>query len=89
MPRSLGAMTLKFPSPVWIHDRGLDFRSIDSVEEAYAYVRGWQGSRAAIYDHTLAALGAALNGEVSTHRAGEVFRQFARSEGVLAETDAA
>lgn len=81
-------MTIKFPSPVWIHERGLDFRSIDSVEEAYSYLRGWRGPRAAIYDETLATLGAALNGEVSPHRSREVFRQFARSEQVLAEADA-
>ena len=81
-------MTTRFPSPVWIHERGLDFRSIATAEEAYAYLRGWRGARATIYDHALATLGGALNGQVGAGRAREVFRQFAAAEHVLAEADA-
>jgi hypothetical protein len=81
-------MSGKFKSPVWIHDGGLNFRSICTVEEAHAYLCGWRGARAAVYDHTLATMGAALNGDVSEIRAALVFRQFAASEGVLAEADA-
>jgi hypothetical protein len=82
-------MTGKFKSTVWIHDGGLNFRSINTSEEAYTYLLGWRGARAAVYEHTLATLGATLNGQCSLIRAGEVFRKFAASEGVLAKADAA
>lgn len=82
-------MRRQFVSPVWIHERGLDFRSVCSAEEAYAFLKGWRGPRAAIYDHTIATLGAAMNGDVGVERARDVFRQFAASEHILAEADVA
>jgi hypothetical protein len=80
---------MKFSTPVWILDGRVNFRSVGSAEEAYAYLRGWRGPRAAIYDHALAILGGALNGQVGSIRAREIFRQFASSENVLAEADVA
>jgi hypothetical protein len=82
-------MTIKFKAPVWIHERGLTFRSISTAEEAFSYLKGWAGPRAAIYDHALRVMEAAMLDEIDAGLARDVFRGFAASEGVLAEADAA
>jgi hypothetical protein len=80
-------MKTKFKSPVWIHDGGLNFRAISTAEEAHAYLAGWRGSRAAIYDHALAVMKSAISGTRDAVYARDTFRNFAYSEGVLAEAD--
>lgn len=82
-------MTMKFKPPVWIHERGLTFRAISTAEEAYAFLTGWRGARAAIYDHALRSMEAAMLNEIDALLARDIFRGFAASEGVLAESDAA
>jgi hypothetical protein len=59
-------MTMKFSSPVWIHERGLTFRAISTAEEAFAFLKGWRGARAAIYDHALRTMEAAMLDEIDT-----------------------
>jgi hypothetical protein len=73
--------------PVWLWDGGINFRAVSTVEEAYAYLRGWRGPRAAIYDHALATLASAMSDDTQASDAREVFRRFAASENVLAEAD--
>lgn len=79
----------KFKSPIWILEGGLNFRSVNSADESLAYLHGWRGARAAIYDHALRSMEAAVRGEIDPQLAQEIFRRFAASEGVLAEADAA
>jgi hypothetical protein len=82
-------MKSKFKSPVWIHGQGLTFRAIGTAEEAFTYLKGWRGARAAIYDHALRAMEAPMLDEIDTRQARDIFRGFASSEGVLAEADTA
>ena len=56
---------------------------------AFVYLKAWRGARAAIYDHALHTMEAAMLAEIDTKQARDVFWKFAASEGVLAETDAA
>lgn len=51
-----------------------------------SYLLGWQGHKAAIYDHALRTMEAALRGEIEDDLARDVFRRFAAAEGTLAET---
>ncbi len=78
----------QFASPIWIHEHGLTFRAIDSAEEAFAYLRGWRGERAAIYDHALRSMEQTIAGQLPSATARDIFKEFARSEGILAEADA-
>ena len=81
-------MALRFLPPVWIHDGGLNFRSIDTAEEAHAYLRGSRGQRGALYGQATAMMESALSTADDITRARETFREFARNEGVLAEVEA-
>lgn len=76
----------RFRPCVWVHGGGLNFRLIANAEEAISYLLGWQGHKAAIYDHALRTMEAALRGEIEDDLARDVFRRFAAAEGTLAET---
>jgi hypothetical protein len=80
-------MTTKFKTPVWIHDSGLNFRAIATAEEAHAYLAGWRGSRAAIYDHAVSVMKSAMEGTGDAVHARDTFRKFAPSERLLAEAE--
>ena len=80
-------MATKFKTPVWIHDGGLNFRAISTAEEAHAYLAGWRGSRAAIYDHAVAVMRSTMAGTRDVVYARDIFRNFAYSERVLAEAE--
>ena len=77
----------KFAPSVWIRDGHLRVRAINASGEALSYLRAWRGNRSAEFDRALTTMEAAVAGETSAAEARAVFKHFANTEGVLAETD--
>ena len=82
-------MATKFESSVWLREGPFMMRTVDSVDEAIAFLEHYRGHRGGMYHHARLMLEGAQHGSIAIADARQAFSAFAEDNNLLGESSTA
>ena len=82
-------MATKFESSIWLREGPFMMRTVDSVDEAIAFLEHYRGDHGAMYHHARIVLDGAQEGRIAVVEARQAFSAFAEANNILGESAAA
>ena len=82
-------MATKFETSIWLREGPFMMRTVDSVDEAIAFLEHYRGDHGAMYHHARLMLAGAREGRISVAEARQAFSAFAEDNDLLGESAAA
>jgi len=82
-------MATKFESSIWLRESPFMMRTVDSIDEAIAFLEYYRGDHGAMYHHARLMLEGAREGRITVAEARQAFAAFAEANNILGERAAA